>query len=166
MLAGDPSGHHLLSPTMNWFLLNELMVRRLHVVARITTRFIDFESFRFVPRDSLETKKGGVEIVFALLSGRAPQFLLLITKVLLLIDSRLLIFNWTDHHAFISLRDKPTRPGGEAEREGGGECACQDELMGEVYAPMSADQAANLPPLVAPYLRISFPLLSRERLPP
>lgn len=60
--------------------------------------------------------------------------------------------------------------GGDAEREGGGfgsgECACQDELMGEVYAPMSADQAANLPPPVALYLRISFPLLSRERLPP
>jgi len=38
--------------------------------------------------------------------------------------------------------------------------------MGEVYAPMSADQAANLPPPVAFYLRISFPLFSRERLPP
>ncbi len=46
------------------------------------------------------------------------------------------------------------------------EGGCQGELMGEVYAPMSADQAANLPPPVAFYLRISFPLFSRERLPP
>lgn len=114
-----------------------------------------------------------MQIVSTLLSVRAPQFLLLITKVLLLIDSRLLIFNLTDHHTFISPRDKPTRPpcpgwrAEEMQREGGsGECACQDELMGEVYAPMSADQAANLPPPVALYLRISFPLLSRERLPP
>lgn len=45
-------------------------------------------------------------------------------------------------------------------------CGCQGELMGEVYAPMSADQAANLPPPVAFYLRISFPLFSREGLPP
>lgn len=43
-------------------------------------------------------------------------------------------------------------------RGGGGEraCGCQGELMGEVYAPMSADQAANLPPPVAFYLLSHF----------
>lgn len=62
----------------------------------------------------------------------------------------------------------PREPSGETAARGGWwkECGCQGELMGEVYAPMSADQAANLPPPVAFYLRISFPPFSGEGLPP